>query len=128
LLPRGIRVTGRPAGGRSEGRGPASRSAAGRWRRNADAPSARDIGTKKNDIEQADQRVGSSLSDQDEFVRQLRKFARKTGMAVVVDKTKGSHARKYGARVTTVPRNLGPGLRKAILKEQGIDPIAFEAI
>jgi hypothetical protein len=38
------------------------------------------------------------LWDQDDFVRQLRKFARKANTVVVVDKTKGkgSHARvKY---------------------------------
>ena len=38
------------------------------------------------------------MSDQDDFVRQLRKFARKANTVVVVDKTKGkgSHARvKY---------------------------------
>jgi predicted RNA binding protein YcfA (HicA-like mRNA interferase family) len=52
-------------------------------------------------------------------------------MAVVVDKTKGkgSHARlKYGARVTTVPRHIGPGLRRAILKQLGIDPTEFDAM
>jgi mRNA interferase HicA len=63
-------------------------------------------------------------------MRQLRKFARKTNMAVVVDKSKGkgSHARvKYGGRVTTVPRKIGPALRRAILKQLGIDPHEFDA-
>ena len=71
------------------------------------------------------------MSDQDDFVRQLRKFARKTNTVVVVDKTKGkgSHARvKYGVRATTVPRNIGPGLRRAILKQLGIDPREFNAV
>jgi mRNA interferase HicA len=70
------------------------------------------------------------LSDQDDFVRQLRKFARKANTVVLVDKTKGkgSHARvKYGARVTTVPRKIGPDLRRAILKLLGIDPREFDA-
>ncbi len=70
------------------------------------------------------------MSGQDDFVRQLRKFARKTNTVVVVDKTKGkgSHARvKYGARATTVPRKIGPDLRRAILKQLGIDPHEFDA-
>jgi predicted RNA binding protein YcfA (HicA-like mRNA interferase family) len=49
---------------------------------------------------------------------------------VLVDKSKGkgSHARvKYGTRVSTVPRNIGPGLRRAILKQLGIDPRDFDA-
>ena len=74
-------------------------------------------------------RRACALSDQDDFVRQLRKFARKANTVVVVDKTKGkgSHARvKYGARVTTVPRKIGPGLRRAILKQLGIDPREFD--
>ena len=72
-----------------------------------------------------------ALSDQDQFVRQLRKFARKTNVDVIVDKTKGkgSHARvKYGARITTVPRKIGPSLRRAILKQLGIDPREFDAM
>jgi predicted RNA binding protein YcfA (HicA-like mRNA interferase family) len=51
-------------------------------------------------------------------------------MDVVVDKTKGkgSHARvKYGVRITTVPRKIGPALRRAILKQLGIDPGEFDA-
>jgi hypothetical protein len=51
-------------------------------------------------------------------------------MDVIVDKTKGkgSHARvKYGARITTVPRQIGPSLRRAILKQLGIDPREFDA-
>jgi len=51
-------------------------------------------------------------------------------MVVIVDKTKGkgSHARvKYGDRITTVPRNIGPGLRNAILKQLGIDRNEFDA-
>ena len=44
------------------------------------------------------------------------------------DKGKGSHSRvKYGARVTTVPRKIGPELRRAILKQLGIDPREFDA-
>jgi hypothetical protein len=35
------------------------------------------------------QEKGAALSDQDEFVRQLRKFTRKSNMDVVVDKTEG---------------------------------------
>ena len=68
--------------------------------------------------------------DQDDFVRQLRKFARKANTVVVVDKTKGkgSHARvKYVLVVTTVPRKVGPDLRRAILKQLGIDPREFDA-
>lgn len=70
------------------------------------------------------------MSDQDEFIRRLRKFARKANVLVSVDRSKGkgSHARvKYGNRVATVPRNIGTGLRREILKQLAIDPNEFDA-
>ncbi len=54
----------------------------------------------------------SEMSDQDEFIRRLRKFARKANVLVSVDRSKGkgSHARvKYGNRVATVPAILEQG-------------------
>jgi predicted RNA binding protein YcfA (HicA-like mRNA interferase family) len=51
-------------------------------------------------------------------------------MLVSVDRSKGkgSHARvKYGGRITTVPRKIGTGLRKEILKQLAIDPNEFDA-
>jgi hypothetical protein len=34
---------------------------------------------------------------------------------------------KYGDRVTTVPRRIGTGLRREILKQLAIDPKEFDA-
>ena len=52
-------------------------------------------------------------------------------MLISVDRSKGkgSHARvKYGGRVATVPRKIGTGLRREILKQLGIDPTEFDAM
>ncbi|WP_420621673.1 type II toxin-antitoxin system HicA family toxin [Candidatus Poriferisodalis sp.] len=64
-----------------------------------------------------------------EFLRRLRRYARKRGIFVVVqpDRGKGSHARVWlGDRATTLSKvELQPGKLRAMLRQLGIDKVEF---
>lgn len=64
-----------------------------------------------------------------EFLRRLRRYARKRGVSVVVqpDRGKGSHARVWlGDRATTLSRGeLQPGKLRAMLRQLDIDKAEF---
>ncbi|WP_419848791.1 hypothetical protein [Candidatus Poriferisocius sp.] len=64
-----------------------------------------------------------------EFVRRVRRHARKTGQEFHFDAAhgKGSHGRLYiGERFTTVQRGeLSKGMVAAMLRQLGIDPKEF---
>lgn len=66
-----------------------------------------------------------------EFLRELRKLGRKSGVVVRVDYSagRGSHGRVYyGDRFTTIKgrnKTLGQGLQRKMLRDLGIDPADF---
>jgi ribosomal protein L21E len=66
-----------------------------------------------------------------EFLKALKKYARRNGVAVHVDYSagRGSHGRLYyGARFTTIKarnKKLGVGLQVKMLKDLNIDPNDF---
>jgi len=64
------------------------------------------------------------MGERDDFLRELRALARKKGLFLVIDvkQGKGSHYKIWvGDRQTTVPVNIGRFLRKAILKDLGLE-------
>jgi len=61
----------------------------------------------------------------EQLIRDLRKFARRTGREFEVDKRrgKGSHySVRLGQRRTTIPSHLYPVLIDAILRQLDVDP------
>ena len=68
------------------------------------------------------------MTDQ-EFVRRLRRYARKRGLQVdyLPDRGKGSHAMiRLGTRTTSARRGeLGPGLLRTMLRDLDIDKKEF---
>ncbi|WP_419854475.1 type II toxin-antitoxin system HicA family toxin [Candidatus Poriferisodalis sp.] len=68
------------------------------------------------------------MTDQ-EFLRRLRRYARRRGLQVeyLPDRGKGSHAMiRLGVRTTSVPRGeLGPGLLRTMLRDLDIDKKEF---
>lgn len=68
------------------------------------------------------------MTDQ-EFLRRLRRYARKHGLAIEYrpDRGKGSHAKvRLGDREATLPRGeLKPGMFYRVLRDLGIDKKDF---
>lgn len=63
--------------------------------------------------------------NRDQLVRALRRYCRKRGIALEVDKKKGngSHYRvKVGGAISTLQMELNPGRIERFLKQLGIDP------
>ena len=62
----------------------------------------------------------------DEFLRRLRRFARRRGVELVEEPGEGSHRKvRLGARRTVVPmhkRDIPTGTWRAILKQLGLTP------
>lgn len=63
--------------------------------------------------------------NRDGLIRALRKYARRHGLSIVVDKKKGngSHYRvRLGSLIMTVQTDLIPGRVERILKQLGVNP------
>jgi len=63
--------------------------------------------------------------NRDQLVRALRRYCRKRGISIAVDKKKGngSHYRITVAdRISTLQMDLNPGRIERFLKQLGIDP------
>lgn len=61
----------------------------------------------------------------EQLLRALRRYARKRGLELVVDRSKGngSHYRvKLDGRVSTLQDKLGPGRIERFLRQIGIEP------
>lgn len=64
------------------------------------------------------------MGERDDFLRELRRFARNAGLTLEVDtlRGKGSHyVVRLGGRVAVVPYKLKKGTKQAILKDLGLE-------
>jgi len=63
--------------------------------------------------------------NRDGLIRALRKYARKRGLPIQVDKKRGdgSHYRvRLGDKVTTVQKDLNPGRIERVLRQLNVNP------
>jgi hypothetical protein len=64
------------------------------------------------------------MGEREDFLRELRALARKKGLLLVIDmkKGKGSHYEiRVGGKRTIVPSHLKHTMRKALIKQLGLD-------
>lgn len=66
--------------------------------------------------------------NRDQLIRALRRYARRNELAFDVDRNKGKGSHyivTVGSIKTTIQDKLTPGRIERILKQLGIDPVAF---